>query len=75
MNTPELIHDLTDAAQEIRQLRRRNEILEAKVEVFDSMMLLLTTAPNLRPMTASPDVVYKLEQHRARLEAAKSENA
>lgn len=55
------IHDLTEAKREIEMLRRVNEVLQAKVSVFDSMMLIFVSQPNIPPsfpMGVNP--AYKL---------------
>lgn len=59
MNIPEL---LNDARHEIISLRRRNEILSAKVEVFDSLMCLLHTSPAQHSQAMSPDVAWQIEK-------------
>jgi len=64
----ELIQTLKDAQDEIRQLRHRNEILAAKVEVMDNFMCVLHTEPASRPQGAGIDVVYEMQKHIAKLE-------
>ncbi|MGA2786971.1 MAG: hypothetical protein ABSF60_05540 [Verrucomicrobiota bacterium] len=64
----ELIQTLKDAQAEIRDLRRRNEILAAKVEVMDSFMCVLHTSPAVRTQGAGIDVVYEMQKHIAKLE-------
>lgn len=64
----ELIQAITEAQHEINALRRRNEVLAAKVEVFDSMMQMLNTAPATRQQPMSTDVLYLLQKQRDRLE-------
>lgn len=64
----ELIETLREAQHEIQQLRRRNEILAAKVEVMDSFMQVLHTAPAQHSQTFAPDIVFGIEKHIARLE-------
>jgi hypothetical protein len=66
----ELIQTLKEAQYEIKQLRRQNEILSAKVEVMDNFMLILHTTPANRLTGASPDVVYAMENEINKLEAA-----
>lgn len=58
----DLCNLLADARFEIEQLRRRNEILSAKVEVFDSMMQMLHTRPAERPQACAPDVAFELQK-------------
>lgn len=51
------------AVHEIRSLRRQNEILSAKVEVFDSIMQVLHTSPATRSQGMSPDIAWQMEKH------------
>lgn len=51
------------AIHEIRSLRRTNEVLSAKVEVFDSMMQVLHTSPATRNQGMSPDIAWQMEKH------------
>lgn len=53
------------AIHEIRSLRRHNEILSAKVEVFESMMQVLHTSPATRSQGMSPDIAWQMEKHLA----------
>ena len=53
---------LTGAMHEIRDLRRRNEILGAKVEVMDFFALVLHTQPAHRSEGASIDVAWQLQR-------------
>lgn len=66
----ELIQTLKEAEHEINALRRRNELLSAKVEVFDCMMQVLHTSLAMHSQPMSPDVVYALAKQRDRLEQA-----
>ena len=66
----ELIATLREAQHEIQALRRRNEILAAKVEVMDSFMQVLHTAPAQHSQTFAPDIVFGIEKHIAKLEDA-----
>ena len=61
------IEILTEARHEILSLRRRNEILSAKVEVFDSLMCLLHTSPAQHLQGACVDVAWQLEKEEQRL--------
>lgn len=58
--TIELLHD---AKHEINSLRRRNEILSAKVEVMDLLACFLHTQPATREQGMTIDVAYELERH------------
>jgi len=57
--TDELIATLREAQHEIQSLRRRNEILAAKVEVMDSFVQVMHT----RPAEHAPDIVFEIEKH------------
>lgn len=59
---PNINHLLTEASHEIKSLRRRNEILSAKVEVFDSLMCLLNTSPAQRENLAAVDIAWQLDE-------------
>ena len=58
----ELEHLLTNAMYEIHALRRRNEILSAKVEMIDLFACVLHTQPASSPQGASPDVAWALQK-------------
>ncbi len=60
---------LTNAVFEIRDLRRRNEILSAKVEMIDLFACVLHTQAAHRNEGASPDVAWALEKEINRLKA------
>jgi hypothetical protein len=67
----ELIQTLKDAQHEINGLRRRNELLSAKVEVMDSFMCVLHTRPaEHNQAMGGIDVVFQMEKHIAKLEDA-----
>jgi tellurite resistance-related uncharacterized protein len=53
---------LTSAMFEIRDLRRRNEILAAKVEMIDLFTCVLHTQAAHRVEGASPDVAWALQK-------------
>lgn len=69
MDTQDLIYKIQEAQHEIRSLRQSNQILQARAEVFDGMMLLFTSQPNFRTQGMSPDVVYVLEKYIDELKA------
>lgn len=52
-----------EAVNEIRSLRRQNELLSAKVDVFDSIMQVLHTSPATKNVGMSPDVAWQIEKH------------
>lgn len=54
---------LKRSATEIKTLRSQNQLMSARLEMFDKMMVLLHTEPNYPGMGASPDVVYEIERH------------
>lgn len=51
-----------NAAREIRDLRRQNELLRGKVDTFDSMMLLLKTNLNHNSQGMCEDIALKMER-------------
>lgn len=56
-------HLLQSAANEIRALRRENEILNAKVEVMELFACTLHTSPARKNLGAMhPDVLYQLTE-------------
>lgn len=67
--TTATIHILNEARHEITSLRRRNEILSAKVEVMDLFACVLHTQPASREQGMSIDIAWQLEQEAARLTA------
>lgn len=54
---------LREAANEIRSLRRQNELMSARLDVFDSMMAVLHTPIAIKSQGASPDLVWKIEKY------------
>jgi len=55
---------IAQAIHEIKNLRHRNEILEAKVSVMDLFSTVLYTAPHGGGgHPCAPDLVYELERH------------
>ncbi len=60
---------LSNAMHEIRDLRRRNEILNAKVEVMDLFACVLHTTPASRSQGAAPDVAWLLQKKIDELES------
>ncbi len=53
---------LLNAMHEIRDLRRRNEILAAKVEMIDLFACVLHTQAASRSEGAAPDVAWALQK-------------
>ena len=54
---------LQEAANEIKSLRRQNELMAARLEVFDKCMMLLHTSPAYQSQRMSPDLVWQIEKH------------
>lgn len=54
---------LIEAASEITNLRRRNEILSAKVEMIDLFACVLHTRPAAHEGGMSPDVVWAINKY------------
>lgn len=54
---------LREAVNEIRSLRRQNELMSARLEVFDSMMAVLHTQIATKSQGMSPDLVWKIEKY------------
>ena len=65
-------HLLLEAKAEIDRLRRRNEILEAKVSTMELFATVLHTNPHYPSEVMSEDVAWKL--HRAFTEIEQEEN-
>jgi len=62
MNTE--IQLLQEASAEIKTLRRQNELMAARLEVFDTMMRLFHTSPNYgNNGMMHPDIVYQIDKH------------
>lgn len=59
MDTKEL---LQRASNEIKGLRSHNQLMAARLEVFDSMMLLFTSPPAYKGGAMSPDIVYEIDK-------------
>lgn len=60
---------LQQAATEIKSLRRQNELMAARLEVFDKCMLLLHTPPAYPSQGMSPDLVWQIEKYVASKES------
>lgn len=58
----ELEHAVKTATAEIERLRAENQILQAKVEVFDSMMLLFTSRRGYRSQAMAQDPIWLLKE-------------
>lgn len=54
---------LKEAVNEIKSLRSQNQLMAARLGVFDDMMMLIRTSPVYPGYSlASPDVVYNMEK-------------
>lgn len=60
MKNHELIILLNQGAEEIRMLRHRNEVLEAKVSVMDLFATVLFTKPHQQSVGMGEDVAWKM---------------
>lgn len=56
------VYLLRAASGEIKSLRRANELMAARLEVFDSLMLMFNTSPNRSGGLMSPDLVYEIDK-------------
>lgn len=56
------IRIMVEAADEIRRLRRANELLSAKVEMINLFACVLHSNAATRVETAAPDVAWQLDQ-------------
>ena len=68
----EFVPDYKDLLQrasfEIRNLRNANQIMAARLEVFDTMTAIFKTSPRNDGMGMAPDLVWEIER---RLEESK----
>ena len=53
---------LKQAASEIRVLRNQNQIMAARLEMFDNMMLVLHTEPARKGQGMSPDLAWEIDR-------------
>lgn len=58
----EEIQLLKEASFEIKSLRRQNEIMSARLEMFDSINAILHTQVATKNQCYSPDVVCAIEE-------------
>ena len=56
---------LQRAVFEIKILRNRSELMNARLEMFDNMMLLLHSKPATQSQGMSPDIIWEIEKHLA----------
>ena len=53
---------LKEAAAEIHSLRRRNDLMSARLEMFDSINAMLHTTIAHNSVGMSPDIVWAIEK-------------
>lgn len=54
---------LKDAVSEIRALRRQNELLSARLDMFDMCMAVLhTDVARQKSISMTPDICWQIEQ-------------
>lgn len=53
---------LQTAANEIRYLRGQNQLMAARLDMFDKMHLMFTTVPQQQNMGMSEDVAWKIDK-------------
>ena len=58
----EVIEMLKEANFEIRALRRQNELMKARLDMFDSINAILHTQVAMQPECMSPDLCYKIDK-------------
>jgi hypothetical protein len=60
---------LDDAVREIKSLKRSNELMRARLDMFDDCIALLSAQVNRQGMGMSPDISWEIEQHLASLDS------
>jgi hypothetical protein len=63
---------LQRASNEIKTLRSQNQLMAARLDMFDSMMLIFTSVPQRQGGLMSPDIIYEIEKA---IEADKNKTA
>lgn len=53
---------IKEAAEEIRWLRRQNELLAAKVDTMELFALTLRTRPDYQPQPMAVDIAHELDR-------------
>lgn len=59
----EALQLLNQSVSEIRQLRQENNLMAARLDMFDKMILLFDTQPNYRGQGMSEDLCWKIEKY------------
>lgn len=54
---------LQSASYEIKVLRMENELMKARLEMFDTLMQLFHTEPANQSRGVSPDLAYEIDRH------------
>lgn len=54
---------LEKSASEIRMLRSQNQVLSARLNMFDQMMVLLNTQPHQVFAAAGRDIAYEIDRY------------
>jgi hypothetical protein len=54
---------LLKAAEEIKTIRRQNELMAARLDVFDKMILLLHTPPNYPGHGMGEDIAWQIDEY------------
>jgi len=54
---------LNEASFEIKRLRKENEVMGARLDMFDSIMALLHTDIARKQVGMTEDLVWKIEKH------------
>ncbi len=67
--TSEEIQMLKEATFEIKSLRRQNELMRARLDMFDAMNAILHTQVASRNEGMSPDLVWQIEKYVASKES------
>lgn len=66
---------LKRSASEIRSLRQQNQLMRARLDMFDNMMLVLNVQVPQYGMTSSLDIAWEIDKHiEAEERAVKSSN-
>jgi len=63
---------LTEAVTEIRMLRKENELMRARLEMFDAINKILHTQPASISQGMSPNLVWTIEKFLASQSSAES---
>lgn len=56
------INTLTEAALEIKNLRKSNELMAARLDVFDSMVSIFKATPSSNGYGMAPDVLFDIDR-------------